>query len=489
MAFPTADTYTAASGAAIYAGRTLSVAAPPSWLPAAGAVSQISYASSAHPQSLPATLQSIDPAKQSFNPTGNSNRGPWSGHEGSPAGYYYWESYQAYCGAVLCNTPGGWVYAQFGAGHSAINVPSVSAFRRSTRAWSWLCVPPPSDGLSRLVGQSSPFTGADVAAQYPAEQFDTTWGEWQGGWAGWPAGYAQPGKIFPEPSHSRNGLVWAPGEHVGNTNGAIVLLTAPWGRHAAGVIKSSHYFDLDANAFVRTANQREGNGSRAGAGCWVGGSVNRVIAWTGANQGSVAYFDVWHPGTKLWSRPQPALSHPADGDSCGMGFHAPSGLLLMFRAADSAGGLFPGVSGKTTLQISAVDAASIVAGTATTPVTLTVNAASWPIKAAGNLETVNFEFCPVDGCFYATNGIQGSTTLWKLSPPAGATTQAAHLSGTWTITTVAITSGAIDNGGASAIYVYNRLRWSTQDGCFIYFGDAGSANNGAPVIAIRPAGV
>ena len=474
MATPTADSYSAAAGVVIYGGLPAPLAPAPAWSVAAGSVTAVGYTSGTHPLGYPATLYDIDPGAQIWNPEYGFGAGPWIGRG------YYWGSYMAYSGAAWCETQE--LYVMWGTGHASICVPGITAFSAVKRSWSWICVPPPSDGLTKLANGVPPYA-ANIAAVYPAEQYNTEWGEWQGGWSGWPAALRQPGKIFPETTHSRTGLAWVPGYAAGNTNGVILFVINPAGQNQGSDGRADHYFDLDTNSFLRCANHRRDNNNRCGGVVWFGGSVNRSFALTAGTQGQSAPIDIWHPGTKTWSTPQPSLMSPGlDGDSAPMGAHLSSGLLMLFIAADAAGASpsYPGVKH----VIFAQDAAAAAAGTATAWTALSVTATSWPLSYGNNIAKRGWGLCPVNGCFYAVNGVQGSTTLWKLSPPVGATTLAQYLNGTWSITTETL-SAALDNGGQSADHVYNKLQWATARNCFLYVGD----NVIARVQAIRPNGV
>lgn len=451
---------------------TLTASAPPTWAPSAGNSAAIGYARGTHPSSLPATLEEISTQYQTWNPSAPAV-GPWGG-----VAAYPFTTIMAFGGGCWAPSVRKWI--GYGAGHVAVNVPVPFAFDEATLSWQWLDTPPPSDGLA-LSGTA---LAADIAAAYPAGQIDSAWAEWQGGYSGWTAGYERPGKIFPEPGHSRYGLLFIPGAVHGNTNGAVLLVISSTGKNSGGDVQLGHYFDIDSNAWARTTNRRAASGTSAVAAIFFGGSVNRAFALCHSSSTNKSALDVYQPSGKTWSVTNATAAVPLSVEGGGMGAHLTSSLLLFFAPERADGtAAFDGVRHR----VYAVDAATAAAGSHTWT-RLTVSAASWPVGADSTIGRIGWSYCPDNGCFYAINAIDSSATLWKLSPPSSAVTQADHLSGTWTVTTETLGTAVrarAANGSGSGSSTYNRLTWDAASKCFLWVEDY----NQARVQAIHPAGV
>lgn len=468
MPTPRADSYSIATGASLYAGR----AAMPAWRPAPGDVAQIGYAKGAHPQSLPAVIEQLSTAYQSWNPDAPA-RGPWG------AAGYYWQTIMVYAGATWCPSLRKWLYV--GAGHSALCVPAPLAFDAATLSWEWLDIPPPTDGLA-AVASGTP-TQADLSATYTQGQVDPAWGDWQGDSAAWGA-YARPGRVFPIVSHSYYALAWIPGAAIGNTHGAMLHAMQPSGvKSGVADVRSGHYFDLDAMQWVRCANVRPGGlGLAAGGLVWDEGT-QRAYAVGNVASGTRTTIEVWHPATKTWSQSSGG-SVPITIDGAGLLSHPASGLLLLAQPEDAAGNTTYVAAVRQGIR--AVPAADALAG-GYAWTKLTVSETTWPTNAAGLPLSCGWAYCPANGCYYAIACADNSSTLWKLSPPVGAVTQADHLTDTWSVTSEALTTPIRQrgtSGGANASRVYNRMQWDALTGCFLYVEEWPDAR----VQAIRPQG-
>lgn len=479
MAQPTSDIYSVTTGS-IKGGRG-SPPTTPAWVPVAGGVTQLGYASGAHPTGLDATRLDAGPKGKAWNPTPGDD-GPWGGR------IHGWANHTSFCGFVFSETTQHLI--TYGGGHATPCVPAPLAFNLATLAWEWLTIPPPTDALSLGATNSLGAHPASVAALtevYPALQYDPEWGEWKGDWSGWGA-FARPGEIFPEPGHTDCSIVWVPGTFIGNTNGAVIPMNMASGRWDGGEKTISHYFDLDVGEmkWKRLANKRTNPSTGAGGAVYFGGSINKVFALNFGSTRTHTVMDVLDGTTKLWTAKVSTNGAPISAYTCGMAAHIPSGLLINIVQVRSDGApYYPGV----TQEFWAVDAASVISGTHTW-YKLTVSATSWPLNESGYTDTIGWCFCPRNGCFYATDGRNGSTTLWKLSPPAGASNQAQHLGGTWTITTESISPPLVNRnsngvpGDAGVYFIYNRLVWNELRGCLLWPEEY----NNSKVQAIKPFG-
>lgn len=433
---------------------------------AAGTVQFVGYVAGGHPAGEPAVIERLSPKYQAWAVNPGVNDRPWSG-SGVLEEKTFASTAFAYCGA-------GWDHVQerflgHGAGHVACNVPVPWEYRLSDYAGAWLDTPPTTDAFSRLNG--SPATPANLVAQYTPVELDSAVGEWQGD------AWGRPGRIYLEGGHSYQMTIFVPGgaAGAGNTHGIILPVYEPSGRSISPSNRNQHYFDLDTKRWVRTVNKATHTGANCGAAWWVE-SANRVIAVTGSASVYRTTADIFNPLTKTWSTAAILANVPGVGtvglpiaaEHGGIRDYPPASLVLNFCPVTDASNA-PNYAG-TKHMIHAADITAVLAGSATFQ-PLTVTAASWPLLGAGGVTgsgtigTIGWCYCPLNGCFYAINGLNGSTTLWKLAPPAGATVQADYLSGTWSITTETLASG-ISNPGAggtgNASSIYDRLRWSAK---------------------------
>lgn len=463
--------------------------AKPSWVPAVNGVAAIGYAKGTHPQSLPAVLEELDPKHYpAWNPN-YPGSGPWETEV--PVGF---NTITNYSGGAWSSTQRRWY--GMGGGHQCFNVPMIFWHDMESHSWAWADTPIPSDGISvTAFGNGGTITGPDIpaaraamAADYPAAQFDTTEWHWLGGYSGHGA-LRQPLKIFPEAAHTYYGLVWVPGASVGNVNGILLKLFPGGGKLADCLVPERHYFDLDDNLWKLTANFRSNPSAAAGGSIYFGGSIDRAFSCTNTSGGTIrSQIDVFNPSTLTWSL-SAAATYNLFLEIQGGGFlaHLPSNLLIAALPATSQspyasdastrGGV--AYTGANQHQFWANKADALKAGSANTWQQLTISnpGGTWPVRIPPQYGTFcgmnTWVFCPLNGCFYAINGAYNTTTLWKLSPPSGAVTQADHLSGTWVITTQTLSTGipCTDSGGLGrgTVELANRLVWDDQSECLLWF--------------------
>lgn len=489
--YPRTAFYTGlAYGTSRIGAMNMTTVAMPTWVPAAGATGLVGYTTGSHPVSgWGASVVDLDPLGDSWNPT-PSNSGPWN----AGVSYAYpFHSVNSYSGGAWSVTQR--KFLMLGAGHSAYSIPVPYSYSVANMGWKWEAVPVPSDGLAKC--NKAQLTRSLVEAQYPTTQFNYTWGEWQGDYSGWPAGFSRAGEIFPEVAHSYGSLVWIPGSAIGNTNGAMLITSQATGiSTGSDMIGGGHHFNLDTGKWVRNANQRTGTVSQsnaaAGGACWFGGSVNKAFALGYVSSATATYIDVFDPATKTWVQRTSTNSVDLPLVNGGISAHEAGGLLLLPCPETSGGGAsYLGVRHR----LYATSAAAAAAGGHTWTI-LNVSASSWPLNTvgtgSGTIGGVNWCYCPRNGCFYALPMASNGTTLWKLSPPSGASTLTQYLTGTWTVTSETLSSSvrmrnlddSLINAGAEA-YIYNRLVWDELTGCLLYFDSSAYAK----AQAIHPQGV
>ncbi len=466
--------------------------AAPSWeRPAPGAAAQIGYTTGAHPQGKPAVFNSLDPVNfPSWNPGPAS--GPWGGT--GLRGSKNWNSANDYGGVFWADTTQQAVTD--GGGHVAFCPSAPQAFNSSDLSYSWLATPLPSDGLSLCPAD---MTAGQIDAAYPGGQVDTSWGEWLGSYTGNASQYQQPGKIFPFSGHAYYGRFWVPGSAHGNTNGAIIICSAGTGNGQSTGINACHHFDLDTGTYQRAANKRVDANSTAAGGTIYHPGVGKGFAFTSGSTAFKGAFDVYDPATRTWSRVTTTNQVVAVADACGLGawFSSaePQGLLFNFVPENSSGNAAYNLA--TSVQVWAMSAAAATANGGTWT-RLAVSATSWPQILAGDggditgptCAAIGWCFVPALNSFFAVNGQHGSNTLWRLSPPAGATTLAQLLAGTWTVTTQTWTGAALESRrgagiGTGARFVYNRLVFNSAKNCLQYIPQGLTDR----VTAITPAGL
>lgn len=457
MASPVADSYSCASGGAIYAGMSSPIAP---WAPSAGTIANVSLN----------TRDDIDPTDDAAANPDHPSAGPWED------GGFAWHTVTSYCGALIADAIGAHgTYLQYGgAGHSCCNPCFMFGFDLDDRLWKRIQQRPlPTDSLGLAAGDEF-----NLGTYYSASDIDATWGNWKGDSASWGA-LAQAGYNPPFGGHTRNSFVYRPPSAAGNTDGQVLIAWQLQGRLAGTGITGSHVWNADTGLWSHTANARPGSASDCG-GIRYFPALDAVI---GFNQQSdaVGYtaLDVLDCSTMTWARRTMSNSIDITIDST---CFACDDLFVWVKNTTNA----------TRMEFYATEASKVKAGTAVGWTPLTVSAASWPDSgntgAAGYTRTVQWEQCPLDGNFYAVNRMHGSNKLWKLAPPAGDT--AAKLAGTWTITEQTLAGVTLDgrlSGGETTgpSFDYSRLRWSSWANAFIWTPDYVLGN----VQAIRPQGV
>lgn len=461
------------------------------WVPPAGGVAQIGYAQGTHPSSLAATMYDARPAIQSWNP----GTDPWK-----TSNNYGFATIHGYCGGVWIQSLRKW--AMLGGGHASYCVPGLIGYNVPNLAWEWMETPLPTDGFSLVAGLGNSDPNVDraaMAAAYTNGQFDTTEWRWVGNSSSWGA-LAQPGKYGVEPAHTYYGLVWVPGPSVGNTNGIVLKCAPSSGRMPECLVPTRHYFDLDDNLWKLTTNFRSNPSAAAGGSIYFGGTIDRAFSMTYTSGGHFpSVIDVFDPSTLTWS------TTPISGGavalqlySGGLIAHIPTSLLIYCQPAASQVGAGT-YDNANQHQFWAVNASSVKAGSSVSFQQLSVSnpGGTWPVRATYGTYCgqVTWTAHP-NGNFYAINGNNGSNKIWKLSPPAGATSPTAGLSGTWTVSEETLTGtipcgatggptgSALPAGGTGTLDVFNRLIYDSVAGCFLFFD---TWYQSRPV-AIRPVG-
>ena len=440
----------------------------PVWAPASGEIRNISHAPRRHPLGAGAVLSEIDPKYQAWNPEA-PRQGPYKATE------YYWGSVLGYCG--VCHNPDTRQLVIYGAGHASINVCAPFAFDLNDLRWKWLDVPLPFDGYRQILvnRHNAPPSEATVRLYYPEEQLDYDWGELKGDWAGWPPGFGRPGVIQPLPSHVRSGLVHIPASVAGNKRGLMLNTTVPTAVLSGVHSTASHTFDFDTARWSRN-NNRVTSVRFGSAVC--NRATGRVYCYT--PRSGIYIFD---PATRLWrlramvSAPQTAVDHG------GNVIHEKAGLLIVPCARNARGA--PAYYDGVTFTFYACSSSDIEGSGPLLLSELDVRMdGAWPLRPKGNNTSIGWSYCPVDASLYAVNGVGGSSSYWKITPPAGAMNPRDYLAGTWMLSEHSFVRGTLDSSSRLS-WVYNRLAWDTPSRSFIWFSD--SLN--APVQAFRPAGL
>jgi len=401
------------------------------------------------------TRADIDPSKDPLANPNFPDKAPWEDNRG---GFLGWSHVTDFCGSLFVPTLGaaGTLLQYGGAGHSAVGAAFWFGFDVAERVWKRIGRRPlPSNMLVNFVLGSFP----DPAS------FDHTWGDWNGAWSGWPAGFAQPGWNPPEGSHTRNSFVYRPPDAAGNVGGQVITCWEPTGVQGGTGIKGSHVWDVDTGLFVRTANLRPGSGN-AVAGVQYSRAHDVVIGNNNVFSATTGVIDVLDCQTMTWMRRTATNDFVMKTDSTSFIF----------------GDLFVNVDHSVTpavpsFTLRAVAISDVVAGSPFTWATLSLNATSFPNNEAGITRTTQFEFCPVDGSFYAVNRIAGSNKIWKLTPPAPSEQTGNLLAGTWTLAEQTLVGGLLGTD-----FDYSRLRWCPAITAFLWTNSSISSD----VQAIRP---
>lgn len=472
------ESYACVSGGVIAAGRYVA----PAWAPAAGELKTISKAAGFFGTNGGATLAEIDPNYQWWdtNPASNQPFGgpsqPWSTISTSSGAGFNSDTRQ---------------YFGYGAGGSSMNVCAPFAFDLNDLRWKWLDQPLPFDGYQSL----STWTVAAAAALYPAEQLDPYWGEVLGGWSGWPEALRRSGVLQPIPCHSRAQLLHIPAQVAGNSKGKFFKCDMPTGVTSglADSTVSSHLFDFDTALWARAVN-RPFNSSASANGRGIALDKQRGKATMfGAGQANSTSYWVLDVATETWSTRTATGSVALATDTCGTLTHDAADLYVMPAQRDGSGNPAGVGNGSTTLSNGVtydfwvVRLADLAASSgAFSPVKLNVSVVSgWPLNpATGVHDRAGWTYCPIDKCLYCVGGWNGTSKYWKLTPPAGAVTQAEYISGTWTLTEHTFSTGTFSTS-LTLVPQYNRLKWDAKSRAFIWH--AGGLND--PVMAFRPYGL
>lgn len=448
----------------------------PAWAPTAGQIKQISHPSGYFGVNGGATLAEISPQYQDWNPIKPDISIYGNG--------YSFGSWYGYCGAAFNADTRQIVH--YGTGHVSINVCAPLCFDLNDLRWKWLDTPLPFDSLGKLkkAGIAYP-TRAQVETYYPPEQYNFEWGEVNGDWPGWPAGYGRPGKIQPLPTHSYGTQVCIPAKAMGNKSGGYLMFGSYEGVINVSGASGSHVFDFDTKTWSRGGNHWFG-GAQYARGARADPVTGKVIVF-GASGPTLSFY-VFDPATRLWSaRTASGNGATTNTDHPGNVIHEAARLYIIPGQIQANGQpatwQYPGVKYK--FQAASIDA---ILGVGSFSITaLSVNEQSaWPLTSLGVNTYLGWGYCPIDRCLYIINGENNSNKYWRLTPPVNATTQAEYLSGTWTLTEHVFTSGVVQSPGTTPrSMMFNRINWDGVSRSFVFWPD--SVNG--PVQAFRPAGI
>lgn len=483
--------YTGVVVAKSYIG-PMSATSIPSWAPASGECKTVSYAAGTHPAGLGATLAEITTKTQSWNPT-PANDGPWAGTD-----HLFGFNHILDFGGFGYNTDT-FQYFSYGGGHSAINVPVPFCFDLTDRRWKWLGTPPPSDGMYAVRAAAQPANKANLDAVYPTQttqtgaavQYNTDWGDWNGDWTGWPSGFGRPGKIFPEPGHGYMRYCYIPGADYGLAGGAFLLAANPTGSTTGSDLKTSHLWEFGPAAWKRTSAMRP-NGVGASVGATVYDKTRKkAICCNAVSSAFVTQFAIFSAVSKDWTLTNSTNSVFLSSFGGGIVIHEGYDLLLAFSAVNSGGAY---VSQGVGYRLFATPLSNAMSGSPFAWQEITLSVTSWPVNAAGSsaglIDHRTFAYCPDNGCLYALNGYTGSTQIWKLTPPGGASTQSQALAGTWTVAPQTFTGEGLFSRSINQVtpwnsYQYGKLQWAPHCKSFLWMSD----DYTGPVQMIRPPGV
>jgi len=469
------ETYAIASGEPLGAGRFVA----PDWAPAAGEIKTISKTAGFFGTNGGATLAEINPAYQSWNPDAPSLGVFGIKNVSTGLSAYSWGSILSYGGSSFNSATRQIVTYQ--AGHSAANVCAPFCFDLNDLRWKWLDTPVPFDGYAAVYYGDGQIDSASMAVKY-GDQLDYLWGDVNGGSSAF-GDFARPGIIQPIPGHSRAALVYIPPAIAGNAKGQMHTCVQATGVLSGVLSRQSHVFDYDTALWARTAQTYPVNSGlgHTKAACLDPESGKIVIMGTCSPATPLYVFDV---ATGIYTSRYPSNSVESCTDVGGSIYHEASGLHVFAPSRTASGAAAMGLDG-VTMQFIACPMDSIVGSGAFSFTTLNVAVEStWPLNNSGYNISIGWTYCPVDKCLYAIDGVGGSNKYWRLSPPPNAATPGDYLSGTWTLSALAFTSGQ----NASSVVrsnVYQKLSWDKKSRSFVFFSD--SIND--PVQAFRPAGI
>lgn len=442
----------------------------PAWAPSPGHIASISHPAGRHPLGRGATLAEISPAYQSWNPNAPSVSLYGNG--------YSWSSYYGFCGSAF-NTDKRQIVL-YGAGHASINVCAPACFDLNDLRWKWLDQPLPFDAFAKIANDTSiswPASQANTERHYPPEQYNYAWGDINGDWAGWPNGYARPGRIQPVPAHTRATMVHVPAAVCGNTKGAL-LYSSGHGGLVANNSTGTHLFDYDAATWSRDSNYLASYGS----GRVFDPVTKKAIGFGNATYPTKQYF-VYDYATRTWTTRASANYAIAGVDHGGNLIHEASRLHICPKS-ELEDGSSPGSGAGVMYRFYAVSVDAVVGTGPFSVSTLSVQVATgWPLTSLGNNRYLGWAYCPEDRSLYIINGEHGSNKYWRLAPPVGASSQDDYLAGTWTLTEHVFASGTIQSPGSRPrSMMYNRMQWDSLSRSFVFWPDSVDG----PVQAWRP---
>ena len=396
-----------------------------------------------------------------------------------------WAHVTDYCGSVFATGLGsnGSLLQYAAAGHSAGGPCIWLRFDVASGLWSLIGKALQTDSLKDYFNPPV----QDAQGNYlfsnnpPATRFDNTWGDYIGASSDWQTDWAQPGFNPPEGSHTRGSFAYRPPNKAGNIAGQVLHSWQPTGKQGGTPssqqpqgIRGSHYFDLDTGQWYRTANLRPSSSSLE-LNYYEPLDVAMGVVQEFSHYAN--FVDLLDCQTMTWRRvtvsdpSAPYVLYDSTQFICG-------GLFVVASHTQANNPVLP-------TQFWALKISDIVAGNTLTWTQLIVTATSWPValvpNTAGNVngQQIRWVQNPLDENFYATNKGSSGQVLWKMTPPVG--TDAAKLSGTWSITTQTLTGQSIGLSG----FDYSRLQFVPAISAFVWTTDAVAC----PVQAIRPVGV
>jgi len=394
-----------------------------------------------------------DPA---LNPN-HPSAAPWEASAGWGA-----NGLSAFCGGLMCEGIGAaGTYMTYAATGHSTNLEACCwlGFDVAELRWKLITDPLPTPVINASLW--------DPGVYPPTSQFDATWGDWVGDSDDWPEAFRQAGYNPPMGSHTRNSYVYIPPADAGNTKGKIVVAWQPTGNNSGTGIRGSWVFDADTGLFSRTADLRPSSGSDV-TGVAYAPDSGIVIGHNFVSSTTSADLDFLDLSDLTWTRRTGTNAIVVRIDSTNFVI---GDLFVMVRHEPS---------GDPVMTFWAAPISTVKAGGSWGWVQLDVDAASFPVYSDGRSWMVAWARCPTNGAFYAVNRINGSSTIWKLTPPTTDGDTSGLLSGEWTIT-----SETLDGTLVGTLYDYSRLQWSTALNAFLWYADPVDG----PVQAIRPIGV
>lgn len=358
MVIPTAEDYPCPAPAPRCGGAH----EPPAWAPASGEVRNISRN----------TRADIDPRLDPAANPNYPNTPPWEAGVG-------WVHVTDYCGAVFASDIGAHgTYMQYGAaGHSAVGACFWFGFDLADRLWKRVGRRPlPSDAFNAAAADP-----VNLDKYYPADQLDAAWGEWQGGYRGWPKGFAQPGYNPPEGSHTRNSFVYRPAAKAGNRGGQILVAWQPTGKTSGNNVRGGWVWNPDNGLFSRHANVRPGGGGAVG-GMQYFPELDAMIGISQGFSAPAAWVDVLDCAGMSWARRTVSAAPAAYYDSTSFA-HGGYYVLCNHKLQPQ----------DPPFELWAIDARALKKGLPAAWVPLKVAAVSYPVNGAKISCTVSWAPC------------------------------------------------------------------------------------------------